>query len=82
MKHYILVSLIEPPSTERDNTQSWRVLLMSDLHSSKLPDGQKYRIGEAVWLLERENGVDILAKIVTAARAYHIECVVRFLSSD
>lgn len=82
MKHHILVYLASPPANDPRKRQAWLSLLGASLHNSNLPDGGKSKIGEAVWLLDRENDVQILAQIVSQAVEFGFEYKVLFLSSD
>ena len=82
MKNYILVHLIRPEASESDAWQTWRAMTGGKLHNRTVPALEKGRLAENVWMLDREDGVSVLAKIVSAAEEYHFDYKVRFLSEE
>ena len=81
MKHYILVHLVKPEEDNRELSLAWRGLL-NNLEGTRRIDVKTGRIGDGAWLLDRDNDVTILAHIVHEAEAFHIDCVVKFLSES
>ncbi len=78
----MLAYLVEPPADDRVQIQAWRAMLADKLHSTTWPVLKTGRLSSNAWLLDRENGSSVLAKIVTEAEEFHIEYQARFLSDS
>jgi hypothetical protein len=81
-KHYLLVHIHEPPAEEPKLLQAYLGLLRGEFHSSRMPTGPDTRPSENLWLLNREDGVSILARVVSAAERLKLKTTVQFLCDD
>ena len=76
MKHYVLVSVERVP-----DDKGWNGFEYSLKNRIELSGGGK-RLSENVWLLDRENDVEVFAHVVAQAAEHHIPYEVRFFSEE
>ena len=81
-KHYILVRIHEPPAEEPKLLQDYLGLLRGEFHSSRMQTGPDTRPSENLWLLNREDGASVLARVVSAAERLKLKTTVQFLCDD
>ena len=81
-KHYILVHIHEPESSDHSKLSAYRGLLGTTLHPTRLQCASTSMIADNCWLLSREDELSILAQIVVASETIGLKTTVRFLCDD
>jgi hypothetical protein len=81
MKHYFLVSITIPSRDDPAPWQWWLQFLEIHAAHKKIPEGSQ-RLADNVWLLERDNGINYLASLISEAAPRKLKHQVLFLMSD
>lgn len=81
MKHYVLFSVEVPERTQHDKWQSWMQFHNDTLNRPKPAEGIR-RLGENVWLLDRDSKADVLVSLGAAAAEQGLKYAVLFLKDD
>jgi hypothetical protein len=81
MKHLIFVWVERPADEGRGENKKWSEFSLNLEKKGAPPQGTE-RIGESVWLLDRKNGANYLAAILSIAESANLKASTRFFSED